>query len=163
MNKLKVYLDTSVINYLFADDAPDLKAATAEFFNDFIKTGIYETYVSEFVLQEINQTSDSEKREKLIQIIEDYPVELLEIIQRNEIEFLANEYIQNNVVPATKRLDALHIATATVSRMNFLVSWNYKHLANINRERKVIAVNLQNNYLDPIKICTPLELLDYGK
>jgi hypothetical protein len=52
VKKLKVYLDTSIINFLFADDAPDLKAATIDLFDNFINTAIYETYVSEYVLVE---------------------------------------------------------------------------------------------------------------
>ena len=110
---------------------------------------------------EINKTSDNEKREELLKVIEQYPIELIEIIQKNEIEFLADEYIQNNIIP-NKKLDALHVAVSTVNKIDYLVSWNYKHLANVNREKKIIAINLQYNYLNPLRICTPLELLDYG-
>lgn len=162
MKKLKVYLDTSVINFLLADDTPELKAATVDFFDNFIRTGIYETYISEYVLLEINKTSDNEKKEKLLEVIEQYPIELTEIIRTNEIEFLADEYIRNSIIPLNKKLDALHIAVSTVHKMDYLVSWNYKHLANINKEKKIFAVNLQYNYLDLLRICTPLELLDYG-
>jgi predicted nucleic acid-binding protein len=162
MKKLKIYLDTSIINFLFADDAPELKAVTIEFFDNFIKNSIYETYVSEYVLLEINKTSDYLKKEKLLEVIEKYPIELLEITHEDDIELLANAYIQNNIIPANKKLDALHIAVSTVSDINFLVSWNYKHLANVNREKKIIAVNIQYNYLYPLRICTPLELIDYG-
>jgi predicted nucleic acid-binding protein len=161
VKKLKVYLDTSIINFLFADDAPELKAATIDFFDNFIKTVIYETYISEYVLQEINKTSKKEKKEKLLRVIEEYPIELIEITQKNEIEFLADKYIRNNIIPVTKKLDALHIAVSTVNKIDYLVSWNYKHLANVNREKRIFAVNLQYNYLDPLRICTPLELLDY--
>jgi len=87
---------------------------------------------------------------------------LIEIIQKDEIEFLADEYIRNNVIPINKKLDALHAAVSTVNKIDYLVSWNYKHLANVNREKKIIAINLQYNYLNPLRICTPLELLDYG-
>jgi len=59
-------------------------------------------------------------------------------------------------------LDALHVAISTVNKIDYLVSWNYKHLANVNREKNIIAINLQYNYLNPLRICTPLELLDYG-
>lgn len=82
MNKIKIYLDTSVINFLFAHDAPDLKSATIDFFDNFIKTFTYETYVSEYVLQEINKTSDSEKKEQLLKVIGQYPIELIEIVKK---------------------------------------------------------------------------------
>lgn len=162
MKKLKVYLDTSILNFLFADDAPELKAATVDFFTNFVATGVYETFVSEYVLQEINKTTDAEKREKLLQVIEQYPMELLGFRLRDEIEFLANEYTRNGIIPENKKLDALHIAVATVHEMDFLASWNYKHLANISKEKKILAVNLQHNRFHLLRICTPLELLDYG-
>ena len=50
-----------------------------------------------------------------------------------------------------------------VHEIDYLVSWNYKHLANVNRKKKVLAVNVANNYLKPIRIITPIELIDYGK
>jgi predicted nucleic acid-binding protein len=160
--KSTLYLDTSVINFLFADDVPELKNATTDFFQNFIKTGIYDCYISEYVLQEINKTSDLSKKERLLNTIEIYPVCLIEISKENEIEFLAEEYINSRIIPQTQKLDALHIAIATVHKIDYLVSWNYKHLANVNREKKIIALNLQYNYLHPLRICTPLELIDYG-
>jgi predicted nucleic acid-binding protein len=158
----KLYLDTSVINFLFADDSPELKSITSDFFKNFIETGIYDCFVSEYVLLEINKTTDQIKKEKLLSIIEDYPISLLEITQEKEIEFLADEYLSKYIIPQNKKLDALHVAVATVLKMDCLVSWNYKHLANINREKKIIAVNLLHNYTGSLRICTPLELIDYG-
>jgi len=55
-NMVKIYLDTSVINFIFADDAPEHQAETVEFFEKFIQLGIYETFVSVFVTDEIAQT-----------------------------------------------------------------------------------------------------------
>ncbi len=163
MKKLRVYLDTSIINFLFADDVPELKAATHDFFDNFIRQGIYNTFISEYVLLEINKTTDARKKEELLHVIEHFAIELLEPAQRNEIEFLADEYIRNNIIPAKKKLDALHIAIATVNKIDYLASWNYKHLANVIKEKQIFAINLQYNYLYPLRICTPLELLDYGK
>jgi hypothetical protein len=114
------------------------------------------------VLLEIDKTTDQIKKEKLLSIIEDYPISLLEITQEKEIEFLADEYLSKYIIPQNKKLDALHVAVATVLKMDCLVSWNYKHLANINREKKIIAVNLLHNYTGSLRICTPLELIDYG-
>jgi predicted nucleic acid-binding protein len=160
--KSTIYLDTSVINFLFADDAPELKAATLDLFDNFINTGIYDTFISEYVLREINKTNDSHKKELLVKSIENYPIDLLEVSKENEIESLADEYIRQQVIPKNKKMDALHVALCTVTKMDYLVSWNYKHLANVNREKKVISINMQYNYLHPLRICTPLELIDYG-
>jgi hypothetical protein len=123
---------------------------------------IYETYISEYVLLEINKTSLREKKEKLLNVIEKYPIGLLEVARKNEIELLADEYIRNNIIPVNKKLDALHIAVSTIQEMDYLISWNYKHLANVTREKKIASINHTYNYVYPLRICTPLELLDHG-
>ncbi|MCU0445317.1 MAG: PIN domain-containing protein [Microscillaceae bacterium] len=162
-HKLSVYLDTSVINFLFADDAPEKREITLDFFDNFVKLGIYEVYVSDFVIQEINQTQDLTKLKKLLAVIENYPIDILTNEESQEIDQLAELYLINGVIPPKKLYDALHVACTVIHKINFLVSWNYKHLANVNRERRIIALNYENNYLHPIRIITPLELIDYEK
>lgn len=61
-----------------------------------------------------------------------------------------------------KRADALHVAFAVIHKIDYLVSWNYKHLANVKQEHKITAANLLHNIVHPIRIITPLELIDYG-
>ena len=90
----------------------------------------------------------------------DYPIEIISI-NEDEIQRMALAYISDGVIPPKKLLDALHVAVCTVKSINFLVSWNYKHLANINRERRILAVNLDNNYINPLRIITPIELINY--
>jgi hypothetical protein len=63
--KSTIYLDTSVINFLFADDSPEKKEITVDFFDNFVKLGIYDTYITEYVIAEINQTTDNEERLRL--------------------------------------------------------------------------------------------------
>jgi hypothetical protein len=87
---------------------------------------------------------------------------MIDIVDYGVIDDLASLYISNGVIPEKKRFDALHVACSVIHNVDYLVSWNYKHLANINRERKVASVNLSNNYLHSIRIITPLELIDYG-
>lgn len=159
---ISIYLDTSVINFLFADDAREKKEVTVDFFNNFIKTGIYQTNISVFVIEEILQTKDESKKESLLKVITDYNINIIEPENIMGIDELADLYITNSVIPEKKRFDALHIACSVIHHIDYLVSWNYKHLANINRERKIISVNLANNYLNAIRIITPLELIDYG-
>jgi predicted nucleic acid-binding protein len=131
-----VYLDTSAINFLFADDSPEKQAITADFFENFIRPGIYETWVSDYVLQEINQTPAEVQRHRLLDVIDEYPIDVLVIESEEEVDLLADSYLRAGVIPPKKLLDALHVATCTVHRIDYLVSWNYKHLANVNREQK---------------------------
>jgi predicted nucleic acid-binding protein len=141
--KLKIYLDTSVPNFLFADDSPEKKEITFDFFDNFIKPGIYNSYVSPVVIAEIEDTNNSKKRADLLEIIENYPIELLEYNDSEAIEIqeLAEKYIEHKIIPEKKLADALHIAICVVKGIDFLVSWNYKHLANVNREHKVKILN----------------------
>jgi predicted nucleic acid-binding protein len=159
--KLKIYLDTSVPNFIFADDAPEKKSITIDFFENFIKTEKYHTYISEFVIAEIEDTRSEEKRKKLFDTLSHYPIDVLQITKKIEVNELAQKYIDGGVIPKNKVMDALHIAVCMVYGISVLVSWNYRHLANINKENKVKIVNYQNNYFNDIRIITPFELVDY--
>ena len=159
--KLKIYLDTSVPNFIFADDAPEKKNITIDFFDNFIKKGKYHTYISEFVIAEIEDTRSEEKRKKLFNTLSKYPIDVLQITNKTEVNELAQKYIDAEIVPKNKVMDALHIAVCTVYGIAVLVSWNYRHLANINKEHKVKIVNYQNNYFNDLRIITPFELIDY--
>ena len=77
-----------------------------------------------------------------------------------EVAKLAEVYMNKGIVPMTKVEDALHIAYAVIFEMDVLLSWNFKHLANIKREKAVLLANMENGYNYPIRIVTPLEV-DY--
>jgi len=64
MKKPSVYLDTSIINFLYADDSPAYRDITIQFFNDYIDD--YDIYISNIVFEEINKTKDLIKKEKLL-------------------------------------------------------------------------------------------------
>jgi hypothetical protein len=161
-NHIKIYLDTSVINFLFAQDAPQFQQATIDLFESYIRKEFYQTYISDYVLEEINNTSNGDKRTELLKVISDYPIQIIESnkIQDNKIQELASQYLASGIIPIKKKLDALHIATSVVLEINFLVSWNFKHLANISKEARILAVNLKNSYLNNFRIITPLELMN---
>lgn len=160
-NRIRLYLDTSVINFLFADDAPEKREITIEFFGRYIKTGVYETVVSSFVMDEILQTPNEVKKNQLLQVLLDFPVELIQAEEVvTEVVTLADRYMERGVMPPKKYLDALHVAFAVVHKIPYVISWNYKHLANVNRERRVLAVNYEMGYTQQFRIVTPLELFD---
>lgn len=162
MTKSTVYLDTSAINFLFADDAPEKKEITVDFFDNFVRLGIYDTYITEYVIAEINQTTDESEREKLLHVIEDYPIEILPVEKSQEVGALAQNYLDSGVMPPKKLFDALHVAFCVVHKIDYLVSWNFKHLANINRERRIVAKNYELGYIHPLRIITPTELTGHG-
>lgn len=156
MNKLKIYLDTSVINFLFADDAPEFKEITKDFFEKYIND--YDIFISDIVIFEINKTKDPNKKEKLLNIIEKYPINLISIKDESDVENLANLYIKEKIIPKKKKEDALHIAISTIYNCDILLSWNFKHVANIKKQIAVNAVNNKEGFLKKINLLSPLEV-----
>jgi len=71
---------------------------------------------------------------------------------------LADECLAQGIVTAKYEDDARHVAVCTVSRIDFLVSWNFKHLVNVQREAGFNSVNLLHGY-PPVRIMNPLELI----
>jgi predicted nucleic acid-binding protein len=74
---------------------------------------------------------------------------------------LANKYIAAKVVGKTSRADCQHIAMATISKADVLLSWNFKHIVNLDRIRGYNGINFQNGYT-MIEIRTPKEITKYG-
>ena len=159
MRKLKLYLDTSVINFIYADDMPDLQKVTIDFFEDYIKPQKYDAYISDVVSLEISRTRDQEKRKNLFSIIETYNLRVLPTEREDEIKYLVTKYMEKGIIPKNKIEDALHIAYAVVYEMDYLISWNYRHLANINKERRILLLNEEENYHHYFRMITPLEVL----
>lgn len=156
MRKLKLYLDTSVISFLFADDVPEEKQITHKLFN-LLNSGEYEFYISRVVIEEIEKTPDTEKREKLLSQAQHAQLSLLQ--RSKEVEEMAKNYITDGIIPKKKIEDALHIAFATVHEIDILVSWNYEHLANIKKEERINSINIKSGYTKLLRMITPLEVV----
>lgn len=92
---------------------------------------------------------------------ETFDVPEMIVDQTEEMDVLADEYLRQGVVTGQFSDDALHVAACVVTRADFLVSWNFKHLANVSREAAFNAVNLLHGY-PPVRIVNPLELI-YGR
>jgi predicted nucleic acid-binding protein len=152
MKKLRLYLETSVWNFYFADDSPDKKEITVDFFNN---AAHYEIYISEIVLLEIEKAENAKKRDLLSLIAEKRPI-MLELNQ--EILSLAGEYLTDGVIPENKREDAIHAAVASFYEIDALISWNYRHLANLIKSEKINGINIRNGYRKTIEIVTPMEV-----
>jgi len=154
--KLKIYLDTSVINFLYADDAPEKKEVTIDFFDNYLDK--YEAFISEYVIVEINRTESDEKREKLNNAIKKYKLRIYSQSNDTILE-MANNYIEKGILPESKLDDALHIAFSTYFEFDILLSWNFKHLANINKQEKVNTVNSSLGYRKILLMLNPMEVV----
>ena len=161
MKKLKAYLDTSIINFLYETDSPELKRITEIFFKDIIAKEKIEAFISNIVIDEINQTNNVNKREILLKTFEKYDNIITLVVgneESEEIGFLAEKYIENGIIPEKKTADALHVAYTTLFQMDLLLSWNYQHLANINKEQKILILNKTLGYNYPFRMTNPLEV-----
>ena len=157
MKKLRLYLDTSVLNFLFAEDVPEFKKITEEFFENYVKKGKYITYVSDVVIREIEKTKDEIKKISLLELIKKYSLQILTL--NKDSDALANVYIRENIIPARKIEDAQHIAISTCNQIDILVSWNFKHLANIQKQIAVRIVNEKEGYFYPLILTNPMEVI----
>jgi predicted nucleic acid-binding protein len=154
--KLKIYLDTSVINFLFADDAPEKKEVTIDFFENYLDN--FDVYISSIVFDEIDNTRNEDKKVRLYQAINNYNLKNFNIIDDNILN-LANIYIVQGIIPENKYEDAVHVAFATYYEFDILLSWNFKHLANINKQIIINSVNLNIGYTKQLLLLNPYEVV----
>jgi predicted nucleic acid-binding protein len=150
------YVETSVWAMVQPGQDPALRRATEDLLRR-LSDGLMIGFVSPLVLQEIHAAPTAAAR-RILETIERTRPTLLEITE--EAEWLADRYVEAEVVTARRRNDALHVAVATVEDMDIFVSWNYRHLANVHRADRFNAVNALHGFHHSLAIHTPLEVLD---
>jgi len=151
--KQRIYIDTSVIGGYFDDE---FSADTIPFF-DRVKNGELIIIVSDILEAELLRAPDFVKI--LLNIIPELQIEKVRLSP--EAIVLADKYIEAKVVGKTSRADCQHIAIATLCNADVLVSWNFKHIVNLDRIRGYNGINYQNGYR-MIEIRTPKEITKYG-
>jgi len=151
IEKPKIYLDTSVISAVFDERNPERKILTQNFFKSKEE---FELFISEITIAEIEKTPDKKLKKKMKDFIEE--IALIPLLE--EVEWLASEYSRYNAVPKEYFEDAYHIAVAVINRMDYLLSWNFKHIVRVKTRDIIRMVNTINN-LKQIEIITPAELL----
>lgn len=156
MRKPQLYLETSVWNFYFADDAPEKKETTRRFF-DKVKQGEYEVFISDAVIGEIDKAGDRKKK-SLLTLIKEYKPQRL--IINEEILRLARMYVSDGIFPVNKIEDAIHAAVATVFEMDALISWNLKHLSNLKKMEMINGINMKEGYVKRLELITPMEVSD---
>jgi predicted nucleic acid-binding protein len=152
---MKVYLETTMFNYYF-DTERGMHPATVAFF-EAIGRGEYLGFTSEYTVGELLNAQEPKKSDMLA-LIEKYKIN--KINSNEQIEWLADKYIANHIIPENKRLDALHIAAASVNEVDYILSLNFKHINKLKTKRLVEVINLNEGYKS-IQICSPMEIIDY--
>ena len=155
MNR-SVYIESSVISYLVARPSRDLviaghQAVTAEWWDNHRLR--YDLYVSPLVLEEVS-AGDALAAEERLRVITDIP----SVSIAAEAELLASALLASNAVPANSARDALHIAIAATQGMDYLVTWNFKHINNASTRTMVINVVSNSGLVCPV-LCSPEELM----
>lgn len=148
--KLRIYADTSVLGGCedeeFAEHSVRLMAS-------FVR-GERILVLSSLTVQELG-AAPAAVRKRLASVPEGH----IETLQLGvEAGDLAEAYLSSGVLPARMRADAQHIAIATVARVDVLVSWNFKHVVNLQRIHGYNSVNLRKGY-PMIEIRTPREVV----
>jgi len=112
----------------------------------------FDLYISELVLVEL-QRGNYPQKEKVIRLVKD--ISILPIV--SEIEDIVSEYLKNHLMPRIDMGDAFHLAYASFYKIDYLLTWNCNHLANVNKKEHIEAINRKLKLFVP-EIITPLQL-----
>ncbi|NER47208.1 MAG: type II toxin-antitoxin system VapC family toxin [Symploca sp. SIO1A3] len=151
-----VYIETSIIGYLTARSTKNLIiAGNIETTRDWWQNrrSNFALYISQVVLDEAAK-GDTEIALKRLKILNELP--LVELNQA--VRDLSAQFLRRSNLPPKASDDAVHIAAATVHGLDYLLTWNCKHIANAQIQKKLAKISFDLGYELPI-ICTPYELL----
>ena len=152
MAKIKVYLETTVPNYVFNDHLPEEQKIAKKIFR-MVKKGEVEGLISEVVVRELNKTPEP-RRSKLQKLVSG--IKVLEVTPK--AKGLAQAYVDAKIIPKTKLDDALHIAVASLAKVDLLASWNLEHIVKARTKMEVAEVNKRKGYTTPV-IVRPEEVI----
>lgn len=152
----RVYLETTIVSYLAAWPSPDLIVAGHQqitqlwWQNHRTK---FELFVSQLVIQECaaGDRQASQRRLAFLSGINSLAI-------TKEAGELAKDILAAGAIPPTSAEDALHLAVASVNSLDYLLTWNCRHLANATMRGAIVAAVVSAGYSPPI-ICTPEELI----
>ncbi len=155
--KPKVYIETTIISYLTARPTHNVViAGRQQSTRDWWETAAnrFELVASELVLNEAQGGDPEAARARLAAI---NSLTLLDATE--EALELAQQLVNFGVVPTKAAEDAAHIAIAVVNGIEYLVTWNYRHIANATIRSQIETV-CRNAGFEPVIICTPDELME---
>ena len=144
MRKLKVYLDTSVVSYLYQTDALEKMQNTLDLWELF-KNKVYEVYISDIVVREISGCNE-EKLKILLDYLEQIDYNIIET-DEDTVE-LAEKFIDFGILKQKSFDDCQHIAAAILAGCDIITSWNFKHIVNVKTVRGVKVITTLEGYKD---------------
>lgn len=156
----RIYLETTLFNYYVLDEPKRNEdiSVTKKLFGE-VKDKVFEAFTSALTVEELGRCEDVSRREKMFDLIEKFQVKKISFEESLEYEELAEKYIIGGAIPTKKRGDALHIAIASVAKMDILVSWNRDHIVRYKTQQIVRTINLVEGYGE-LAINTPKEVIE---
>ena len=150
--KQRFYFDTSVFGGVFDKEFED------ETFQLFERVKLGQIIC---VYSDLTESELLDAPQRVSDYFKDLPKKYIErVIVNDEILALASKYVEEKVVGQTSFDDCVHIATATLNKVDILVSWNFKHIVNVYRIRGYNSINIRLNY-QTLEIRSPKEILEY--
>ena len=151
----KLYIETSVVSYHVSERSENIRIASRQIATNEIWENLskFEVFISDMVVEEASKGNQGQANLRL-EAIKDFIV--LEI--NDKVEALARLLVSKNAIPPNSPEDALHIAAAAVNAIDFLVTWNFKHINNPFMKNKIRGTIEAEGYKYPV-ICSPDELL----
>lgn len=156
--KPRVFIETTIPSYLTAWASTDLVRAAHQKLTKawWVEREKYELYTSRLVLQECEAGDPTAAAERLAAIAD---IPLLQ--QSDAVADLAEALVRSVPLPPKAISDSLHIATAAAHGIQYLLTWNCTHIANVTLRPRIESVCRDAGYEPPL-ICTPEELNDGG-
>lgn len=156
MTKPRVYVETTVIGHLVGRILKDPVVAGRQTVTRNwwpLAQTQYRLMVSSLVLEECNAGDHFAAAERLAAVSS---IELIQITP--EVDELAEKLIQFNAIPPSEPRDAVHVSLAAVNGIEYLVTWNFRHIANVSTRTAIESV-CRGAGFEPPTICTPDELM----
>ncbi|MDR3209676.1 MAG: PIN domain nuclease [Oscillospiraceae bacterium] len=158
MRTPKIYLETTMFNYYFDSDR-DAHADTVTLFEE-CSAGEFEPYTSTYIVDEIEDTKDADRRGKMLALIDKSGITIL--AANYETDALAQKYIAEGALPPNSLMDASHIAAAAVNALDKIVSLNFRHIVRDKTIKMTGAINVLLGY-NALEISSPMEVIDSEK
>lgn len=150
-----IYIESSVISYLAARPSRDVVIAARQAITETWwqnRRAEFELYISALVEQEIAQ-GDPDAAERRLKAVEKIPL----VAISPEAQSLAEDLLAQGAVPANSEEDVLHIGIAAAAGIDFLLTWNFRHINNAHTKAAITAVVEAHGFVCPM-LCSPEEL-----
>ena len=158
--KPKVYIETTIVSYLAARlnrnaTIANRQQVTQQFWHEHADR--FELVISPTVISEIRR-GNAEAVQRRLNVVSG----ITRLPMSDVILDLTQNLLDTGAVPRNAETDAIHIAIAAVHNVEYLATWNYKHITNVHKRHHIEQVCRENDFR-PVIICTPAALIEVNE